>query len=191
VTTLDEPGRRLRVQVGTKGDDEDVRFEGAGIGLDPLGVRVDGEHRRADETHARLDQITVRVHDRCRQRPAEHDVQLGEPEDETVALIDQDHVGGVPEPLGQPRRQLETAESSAEDQDPHAPQHSGTVAPRTHAGPAITAGPPARLSIYRRAVRRLGETSTTRWRTGRPRPRSYHARLHLAHHPCRAQSAPR
>jgi hypothetical protein len=53
------------------------------------------------------------------QRSPEHDVQLREPEDEGIALIDQHDVTLVAELFGQPGRQLKAAESRTKDHDTH------------------------------------------------------------------------
>ncbi len=49
----------------------------------------------------------------------EHDLELREPEDEPVLLIDQDDVNIVAELVGQPGRQLQTAEARTENDDAH------------------------------------------------------------------------
>ena len=52
-------------------------------------------------------------------RATEHDVELREPEDEPVALVDQHDVGGVAELVRQPRRQLQPAKACPEHHDAH------------------------------------------------------------------------
>ena len=44
VAAFDQTRRRRDVVVGAKRDDEDVRVEGAGVGHDAPGRRVDGAH---------------------------------------------------------------------------------------------------------------------------------------------------
>ena len=52
-----------------------------------------------------------------RHLPPEHHVELGEAEDERIALVDEDDVDRVAEGLGKNRRQLEAAEAGAQDDD--------------------------------------------------------------------------
>ena len=51
---------------------------------------------------------------------AEHHVELGEPEDEGVGLVDQGDVDVVAERLGEAAAELQTAEAGSQDQDAHA-----------------------------------------------------------------------
>ena len=53
VAALDQPGRRLGVEVGAQGDDEDVGVERPGVGLDASRDRVDGADRRPARTAPR------------------------------------------------------------------------------------------------------------------------------------------
>jgi len=52
-------------------------------------------------------------------RAAEHHVELGEPEDETIGAIDQDDVGVVAELLGQPGRKFEPTKAGSGDHHAH------------------------------------------------------------------------
>ncbi len=74
---------------------------------------------RLHEPHPGLDEVTVGVDDHRGQCPPEHDVELGEAEHEPLGLVDQDEIELVAEPLGQPRRELETAETRTEHQNSH------------------------------------------------------------------------
>ena len=55
-------------------------------------------------------------------RSPEHDLELGEPEHEAVALIDEYDVDLGAELVRHPRRQLEAAEAGAKNQHSHAPR---------------------------------------------------------------------
>ena len=114
VAGLDEAGRRRGVEVGARGPRPARRPRSAGVGLDPARCRIDGPDRGLHEPHAGLDQSRYGCRDRLGRRAAEHDVELGEAEDESVGPVDQDDVDVVTELVGQPRRQLEAAEAGAQ-----------------------------------------------------------------------------
>jgi hypothetical protein len=107
------------VQVGAEGHHEHVALEGAGVGLHLAGRGVDRADRGLDELHAGLDHVRVRVVHGLGRGPAEHDVELGEPEHEAVGLVDEDDVGLLAELLGEPGRQLQPPEPCPEDHHPH------------------------------------------------------------------------
>ncbi len=156
VAGLDESRSRLRVEIGAERDDEDVGVEGAGVGLDAFGVGVDGADRRLHELHTGLDEVAVGVTHLLGERSSEHHVELGEPEDEVVALVDEHDVDVVPELFGQPGRQLQAAESR--------PQHHNTHVSDTIRAPS----PDARRARYRVwSGRVVGATRTLQTRSTR------------------------
>jgi hypothetical protein len=119
VAPLDQAGRGLGVQVRPQGDDHHVALERTGVGLHPLGRGVDGADRRLHERDAGLHQVGVAVQHTLGDRAAEHHVELREPEDEPLALVDQRDVDAVAELFGQRRRQFEPTEAGTEHQDAH------------------------------------------------------------------------
>jgi hypothetical protein len=52
-------------------------------------------------------------------RSAEHHLELREPEDEAVGLVDQDEIDVVTELLGQPSGELQSSESCTKHHDAH------------------------------------------------------------------------
>ncbi len=108
----------LDVQVRPEGDHQDVGLVDALVGDDALALGVDGEHRLLTELDVGLGDVAVAQPDFVQAPPAEHHVELREAEDEGVALVDQGDPDLVPEPLGEPGRQLEAAEPGPEDQYP-------------------------------------------------------------------------
>ena len=82
----DDVRRRLGLQLGACPPAKAL------VGLDALCSGIDRPHRRLDELHARPDEVTVGMPDRQWQGAPEKDVQLGEPEDEAVTLVDQHDV---------------------------------------------------------------------------------------------------
>ena len=64
-----------------------------------------------------LSDVAVLMADVGRHLPAEHHVELGEAENERIALVDEDDVEGVPEGIGKNSHQLEAAEAGAEHND--------------------------------------------------------------------------
>ena len=90
----------------------------ASVGDHRFAVRVDGDHGLLEELDVRLDDVSVSKADLVQAASAEHHIELGEPKDKGVALVYQRHLNLVPEPLGQPGRQLEATEPGAKDQNP-------------------------------------------------------------------------
>ncbi len=121
VAAFDEAGSRRRVEIGAERDHEDVGVEGARIGLDSLGSRIDRVDVRLHEPDAGLHDVgVVMVHRGCRRSP-EHDLELREPEDEGVGPVDEHDVDVVSELFREPRRQLESAEPRAQHHHSHQP----------------------------------------------------------------------
>ena len=119
VTALLEARRRRHVEIGAECHDQHVGVEGAGVGLDPLGRRIDGLDRRLHESHTGLDDVGVAVtnprrsdgrtsrrasRSRTRSRRSGRSAQCR---------------SSVAELVGQRRRQLEPSEAGAEHDDPH------------------------------------------------------------------------
>ena len=119
MAALDEPRRSVGVQVGTEGHDQHVAIKGTGVGLHPLGHRVDGLDRGLQEPHARLHDVGVAVVHVVGGRLAEHDVELREAEDEAVGSVDEHDIGVVTQRLRQPRRQLQPPEPRSQDEYAH------------------------------------------------------------------------
>ena len=88
------------------------------VGDHRLAVRVDRDHRLLPNSTFGLAMSPITESDLVRAAPPEHHVELREPEDEGVALVDQRDLNVVPELVGQPGRQLEAAEPGPEDQNP-------------------------------------------------------------------------
>ena len=125
MAALDEPGRGGGVEVSPERHDEDVGVEGPGVGLDAPGRRIDRPDRRLHEPHPGLDDVRdTGDATAAAGRAPEHDIELREPEDETVALIDQDDIGVVTELVGQPGRQLQAAEPRAQHHNSHGREDS-------------------------------------------------------------------
>ena len=119
VAVLDQPGCQLGVQVGAQSHDEDVGVERPCRGGGAPRDGVDGRDCRLDHAHAGLHDVDVPVDDVRGGHPTEHDVELGEAEDEAVGLVDQHDVDVVAELLRQTGRHLEAAEPGAQDQNSH------------------------------------------------------------------------
>ena len=112
-----EAGRRLHVVVGAHGHDEEVRVVGAGIGNDATGGGVDANHGLLAKLDALLRDVAV-VHPHVVGRlPTEHDLELGEAEDERVVAVQQRDAHSVLQRLGKARRQLEPSKARTDDQD--------------------------------------------------------------------------
>ena len=128
VAALEEPGRRLRVQIGAERHDEDVGVEGAGVGLDPLrrsgsiARMVDCTNCTPGFTKSRYGWRTCS--DRC---PPEHDLQLGEPEHEVVGLVDEHDVDVGSEFLRESGGQLQPTETRTQHHDAHGENPSSGV----------------------------------------------------------------
>ena len=118
--TLEQARCGARMQIGSKRDDQDVGVEGPSVCLDALGDWIDRSDRGLDEPHPGLHEIAVRMPHGRWQCPPEHDVQLREPEDEAITLIDEHDVNIAAEFLRQPCCQLKTAEPRSENHNPHA-----------------------------------------------------------------------
>ena len=67
--------------------------------------------------HAWLGEIGVGQADVLGRRMAEHHIELRVPEDERVARLDQRDAGVVAERVGEDRRELEPAETGAENEN--------------------------------------------------------------------------
>ena len=93
--------RRRRVKIGAERDHHHVTVDFAGIGLDPACVGVDRSDGGPYEAHPGLDDVGIPMHDAVSRPPSEHDVQLGEPEHEALALVDQRHVDAVAQLFGE------------------------------------------------------------------------------------------
>jgi len=87
------------------------------IGLHPSVLRVYRGHEFLTELDALLGDVAVMQPCLCGGPSAEHDVQLREPEDERVVLIDERDVDLVCERVGESRRQLQAREAGTKDQD--------------------------------------------------------------------------
>ena len=79
------------------------------------------------------------MQDLRRTLPAEHDVELRESEDEPLASVDEDDVGVRPELLGERRRDLQPAETCAQDDNSHGADPTEQVSRRDLSG---TRAPP-------------------------------------------------
>jgi hypothetical protein len=120
---LDQPRRRRRVQVRAQSHHHHVGPECAGVGLHPAPNRVDGPDRDLDEPDTRLDQVAVRMADSLRRGAAEHHVELGEAEHESVGFIDQHDVDRIAQLVRESGGQLQAAETGAEHENWHGPSH--------------------------------------------------------------------
>ena len=87
--------------------------------------RVDACHRLLAELDAVLLEVAVVEPDVLGRLAAEHHLELGEAEVERVVAIDQRDPDRVRDRLREPRRELQSAEPGAEDQDvlAHRRQH--------------------------------------------------------------------
>ena len=86
VAALLEARRRIRSQVRSEGHHQDVSFVLAPVRDHALALGIDGHDRFLAEHDARLVDIPVRQADLLHRPATEHDVELGEAEDEGVAL---------------------------------------------------------------------------------------------------------
>jgi hypothetical protein len=123
---LDEARRGAHVVVGAEGDDEEVRLVRAGIGGDPPGRGVDAGDGLTPELDAVLGDVLVGQAHSVRRLPAEHDLQLGEAEEERITAVDQRDADGVGVALRKSCGELETAESGAQDEDVFLHRANGT-----------------------------------------------------------------
>jgi hypothetical protein len=80
-------------------------------------VGIDRRDPLAQKGHAWLGEIGVRQAHVLGRGVAEHHVELRVPEDERVARLDERDAGVVAECVGQDRRELEPAESGAENEN--------------------------------------------------------------------------
>ena len=119
VTGLDQPRRVLGMQVRAERHDEDVGVQRTGVGLDAAGHRVDRAHRGVHEPHAGRRQVGVPVQDVVGAHLPEHDIELGEAEDEAFGPVDQGHLDVGPECRIERAGELESAEAGSEDQYAH------------------------------------------------------------------------
>jgi hypothetical protein len=106
----EEAGRGFPVVIGTERDDEEVRVVGVCVGDHPPGERVDAGHELLSELDASLVEVAVMQPHLVGRLPADHHLELGEPEDERVAAIEQRDADEVLCGFGEPCRQLQTAE---------------------------------------------------------------------------------
>jgi hypothetical protein len=92
VSRLDQAGRRSQIQIGAQGQDDDVAVEAAHVRFNPLGLRIDRADGGLDESQSWLGDVPVGMKHLRGPPLAEHDVELGEPEDEAMGLVHQDDV---------------------------------------------------------------------------------------------------
>ena len=78
------------------------------------GVWIDGDDRLLPELHVGLRNVAVVQPHVIERFASEHHVELREPEDERVVLVDEGHAYVVGELLGEASRQLEATESGSE-----------------------------------------------------------------------------
>ena len=118
VAVLENTWGQLGRDVGAERDDQDVCVVRTGAGGDPLGRRIDRADSLVAELDRRLDDVAVvHVHGLGLLAP-EHHIELRIPEHERFALVDESHLDRVRDLFREPRRQLQPAESRAEDQYP-------------------------------------------------------------------------
>jgi len=97
VARLGQSRRRRDVVVSAERHDQDVRLIGVQVGRDPQSLGVDRRDRLLAEPDSRRFQVRVRQSNLLFDLPAEHQLELGEPEDERVAAVDQGDVDGIAE----------------------------------------------------------------------------------------------
>ena len=111
VSHLEQSGGRRGVEVRAEREDEHVRFEGARIRLDPLRLRIDGADDALDEPDSGLLDVPVGMEHLVGLTTAEHDVELGEPKDEPLSLVDEGHVDVGSQPFRESGGKLQAAEA--------------------------------------------------------------------------------
>ena len=121
VTAFHQARRGVRMEVGAERDDQDVRIERAGVGHDTFLGRIDRADGRGHEAHAGLDQVAVVVPDRGRRLAAEHHVELREPEDKAVTLVDEHDVGVAVQTGREAAGHFQSAEPGTQYHDPRHP----------------------------------------------------------------------
>lgn len=139
VAALDQSRRRLGMYVGPERHDKHVGLEVTLQGADGAVGGVDRQDAGAEEGQTRPLEVLVPVECVRRGDPAEHDVQLREPEHEAVGAIDQDDVHLPGRLLAERRRDLQTAEASAEDDDAAAMSCGHGASPLIVSGSATSA----------------------------------------------------
>jgi hypothetical protein len=117
VAALGESRRRVDVVVGSERDHPDIRFIGADIGGNDPSFRIDRRNQLLAKPDAGFDELPVWQPHGAGRRVVEHQIELGEAEDERVALVDQGDVDVFAESLREHGGQLEAAEAGAEDDD--------------------------------------------------------------------------
>jgi hypothetical protein len=115
VPRLVQAGCRARVQIGSQRHHQHVRVVRTPIGDRSALDRVDRHDGLPSEPNADLVDVPVVASDRFGRTLAEHHVELGEPEHERVALVDERDLHVAAERGGQPRGQLEASEASPEN----------------------------------------------------------------------------
>ena len=88
--------------------------------------------------------IPIQIADLLPGLPAEQDLQLGEPEDERVILINQGDVHLIAQRLRQPRSQLQPSETGAQDQ--HVLHHASSMSRGSSACNAVARSEAALVS---------------------------------------------
>ncbi len=119
VAALDESRRGRGIEIRPERHHHDVALEWSRVRLHPFGRRIDGADGRLHETQTRLVDRAVGVEDVGGRLLPEHDVQLRESENESVALVDEDDVDVVAELFGESGGELQATEARSEYQDPH------------------------------------------------------------------------
>ena len=110
---------RTGIEISAEGDDQHLTLERPRVGLDAACLRVDCPDGGLHEAHARLGQITIGVAYLRGGSAPEHDIELGEPEDEPVGLVDQDDLEIFTELRREFGRQFEPAKPGTQHHDSH------------------------------------------------------------------------
>jgi hypothetical protein len=144
VTVLHKARRGGRVVIGAQRHDQDVGLVGAAVGDHVTGLRID----RRDLFLAELDpasrDVPIRVADLFAGLPAEQDLQLGEPEDERVILVNEGDVHLIAQRRRQPRGQLQPSETGTQDQ--YMQHHAGSMSRGSSACNAVARSDAALVS---------------------------------------------
>lgn len=107
------------MQICAERNHENVGIEGAYTRLNSLVLGIDRFDRRLHEANARFDEIAIKVTNLFGLCTTKHHVQLGKPENEVVAFVDENNVHVRPDLFAKAGRKLQTTESRPEHDDTH------------------------------------------------------------------------
>jgi hypothetical protein len=96
-----EPWRRRKIVLGAQGQHQIISLKLALVRCDAAFRRINRGDGLLQHSHAGLGEVLVGQAHRMRLGMAEHHVELGEAENEMIALVDQCEFDGIAERFGQ------------------------------------------------------------------------------------------